>query len=302
MAKLAVELDRALAERRVNGASGRTTPRPIAGGDGWTVSDVVCTCGPGDRPFEELHTCHSIAMVLSGSFQYRCPAGRGVLVAGSLMLGTEGHAFECAHQHGEGDRCVAFTYSAEYFDRLAADVGLRRSDRRFAVPMLPPLAELSPLIVRVGAAVEAGDGVSWEELALTLAGRTIALSAGVPVGAARLPPNAEARVTRAARTIERHPDGWLSLERLARDAGLSPYHFLRTFKQALGVTPHQFVLRARLREAALRLAAGSGSVLDIALDSGFGDVSNFNRAFRSEFGTTPRAFRRASMPDGGRLR
>ena len=57
------------------------------------------------------------------------------------------------------------------------------------------------------------------------------------------------------------------------------------------MTPHQFVLRARLREAATRLATGPGKVLDIALDCGFGDVSNFNRAFRNEFGVSPRAYR-----------
>lgn len=48
---------------------------------------------------------------------------------------------------------------------------------------------------------------------------------------------------------------------------------------------------ARLREAAMRIALEPGRILDIALDSGFGDVSNFNRAFRSEFGMSPRAYR-----------
>jgi AraC-like DNA-binding protein len=60
----------------------------------------------------------------------------------------------------------------------------------------------------------------------------------------------------------------------------------------MGVTPHQYVLRARLRRAGLRLKAQRAKVLDIALDSGFGDVSNFNRAFRAEFGVSPRDYRR----------
>jgi AraC family transcriptional regulator len=66
---------------------------------------------------------------------------------------------------------------------------------------------------------------------------------------------------------------------------------LRTFEYVVGVTPHQYVLRARLREAAMRLADERGRVLDVAFDCGFGDVSNFNRAFRAEFGANPRAFR-----------
>src|SRR5208283_799598 len=61
---------------------------------------------------------------------------------------------------------------------------------------------------------------------------------------------------------------------------------------------HQYVLRARLREAAVRLAAQPNKVLDIALDCGFGDVSNFNRAFRAEFGVSPRVYRRQTCCSG----
>jgi AraC-like DNA-binding protein len=95
------------------------------------------------------------------------------------------------------------------------------------------------------------------------------------------------------RAVERHPDAGLTLARLARESGLSPYHFLRTFERLTGLTPHQYVLRARLREAAIRLAVTEkrARILDIALDSGFGDVSNFNRSFRAEFGVSPRAYR-----------
>jgi AraC-like DNA-binding protein len=56
------------------------------------------------------------------------------------------------------------------------------------------------------------------------------------------------------------------------------------------------VRRTRLRQAASRLLAEPGQVLEIALDCGFGDVSNFNHAFRAEFGVSPRQFRRASLP------
>ena len=114
---------------------------------------------------------------------------------------------------------------------------------------------------------------------------TISLKAGQSVVLA------EARATKTVRIIDRRPDARLTLDVLARKARLSRYHFLRTFEQLTGVTPHQYARRARLREAAMKLAAEPGTVLDIALDCGFGDVSNFNRAFRTEFGMSPRAYR-----------
>jgi AraC family transcriptional regulator len=291
LAKIALALEDALARRKEAGTPGRTTPRIVARGDGWTVADVVCTSGPQDRPFEERHTHYTIAIVLAGSFQYRSERGRGLMTAGSLMLGNEGDCFVCGHQHGEGDRCLSFWYGADYFERLAADAGARSRPAAFGVPRVPPLPMLSPLVARAGAGV-IGVVVPWEELAVTLAASTVKAAAGISSNHDRLPPNAEARVARAVRAIDRYPSAALTLGDLARQAGLSPFHYLRTFERVTGITPHQYVRRARLREAGMRLVAEPGKVLDLALDSGFGDVSNFNRAFRAEFGMSPIAFRR----------
>jgi len=132
----------------------------------------------------------------------------------------------------------------------------------------------------------------WEELSVQLAAQTVQLMHGLEPSAGNVPPSTLARVSRAVRAIERNPHARLTLASLAREAGLSPYHFLRTFEHLTGLTPHQFILRARLREAAIRLVNGRAKILDVALDCGFGDVSNFNRAFSGEFGVSPRAYRR----------
>jgi AraC-like DNA-binding protein len=152
---------------------------------------------------------------------------------------------------------------------------------------------LSPLIAQACAGLVDPAPVPWEEIGVRLAAQAVRLVHGLPREAGNAPPSAVARVTRAVRAIERHADAKLTLGSLAREAGLSPYHFLRTFESLTGLTPHQYLRRARLREAALRLAAEPSKVLDIALDCGFGDVSNFNRAFRAEFGASPRAYRNA---------
>jgi AraC family transcriptional regulator len=294
LAKIAVELQRALERRKELGTAGCVTPRMIARGDGWTVADVMCTSGPHDRPFEEQHARYSISVVVAGTFQYQSGLGRGLMTPGSLMLGNQGQCFECGHEHGEGDRCVSFWYAPEYFERLAADAGAGRRTLDFGVPRLPPLRALAPVVAHAAAGVIGRQGLAWEELGVRLAGLAVRLAAGASMDRCRTIPNAEARVSRIVRTIDGHPDDALTLGKMARAAGLSPYHFLRTFERLTGITPHQYVLRARLREAAMRLATERRRILDVALDCGFGDLSNFNRAFRTEFGFPPRAYQQQS--------
>nr|WP_246541965.1 helix-turn-helix transcriptional regulator [Collimonas antrihumi] len=74
---------------------------------------------------------------------------------------------------------------------------------------------------------------------------------------------------------------------------MSPFHFLRLFSRALNVTPHQYLLRSRLRHAA-RLLADGCSVTDTAYDVGFNDLSNFVRTFHRAAGVSPKYFQRAA--------
>jgi AraC-like DNA-binding protein len=210
-----------------------------------------------------------------------------------LLLGNAGESFECGHEHGRGDRCLAFGYAPQYFEQLAAEAGVRRTARLRAL-RVPPVPDLAPLVARACAEWRLGsaDGV-WEDVGLALAGRALRLS-GAADGTRRNPPNAERGVTRAARLIDRDPSVTLKLDELAREAAMSRYHFVRTFARLTGVTPHQYVRRARLRTAAVRLASDDAPIIEVAFGCGFRDVSNFNRAFRAEFGTNPGALRSRS--------
>ena len=156
----------------------------------------------------------------------------------------------------------------------------------------------STAIAQACAALSGTSELEWEEIGIRLAA-TVARQAGAaPRAHVDVSPRAVARVTHIVRTIERQPAVPLTLRRLAASVELSPYHFLRTFEQVTGVTPHQYVRRTRLREAARRLALESERIIEIAFESGFGDLSNFNRAFRTEFGVSPRVYRRDHRKGG----
>ncbi|MFZ3329112.1 MAG: AraC family transcriptional regulator [Candidatus Acidiferrales bacterium] len=298
MAKIAVELNQAQARRNLEGEPGRIAARRIAEGHGWSVSDLVCTCGPPDRPFEEKHSGFSIAIVAAGTFQYRSAAGNELMTPGSLMLGNAGQQFECAHSHGRGDRCLSIGFTPDYFERLAADAGFRRSDRKFRALRLPPVRDFSALAARALAGLAAPASVSWEELSLRLAANALRLGSSSLGRMVVTTASTQARVTRSIRLVELRSAAKLTLGTLAQEAGLSPYHFLRVFQQLTGATPHQYIVRTRLREAARRLAVGPAKILDIALDCGFSDASNFNHSFLAEFGVSPRVYRLQSTRKG----
>src|SRR6187397_77929 len=88
LVKLAAAVADALDERARLGTGGTTAARRLAAGARWCVEDVVCTCTPDDRPFEEQHAGVAIAIVVAGTFQYRTPSGRALMTPGSLLLGN----------------------------------------------------------------------------------------------------------------------------------------------------------------------------------------------------------------------
>ena len=264
--------------------------RSLASGPGWIANDVVCTAGPKDRPFAEQHGSVAIALVTGGTFQYRSTLGAAVLTPGALLLGRPGTCFECGHEHGTGDRCISFHFGQGYWDAILAAVPGAKA-AQFAHPQLPPLEALAPLAAEAEAARDDADAEAFEEIGLRLGGAVAALLADAP-RRGRDPNSRDIRrVTASVRRIAGSPEDSHPLERLASDAAMSPYHFLRTFRQVVGMAPHQYVLRTRLHRAALRLRRSRDEIAAIAFEAGFNDLSTFNRRFKKVMGMAPGVYR-----------
>ena len=267
--------------------------RLLASGSGWRVADAVCSYGPHDRPYEEQHGAVCIAAVTAGTFRYRSTLGSAVLAPGALLLGNDRHCFECGHEHGVGDRCLSFQFTPEFLQGVVAAVpGARRL--AFTVPRLPPHPALLPIVAAAEAAREDGDAAEFEELAVRLAGAVSAALAETKRSSRAPSRRDEKRIAAALHRIEAQADEPLSLSDLAGAAAMSPYHFLRTFRAVVGMTPHQYVLHTRMHRAAVRLRRTSDSISAIAFAAGFGDLSTFNRRFRRIVGMSPSAYRASS--------
>ncbi len=288
----------ALARKPAPDAPGGFDSRIVAAGLGWRVMDIVCTCGPRDRPFEERHATASVSLILAGTFVYRGDRGPAMLAPGAMLLGSAGRSFECSHDHGAGDRCLSFQFDDDWFARLADDAGAPRP--AFARNALPPLRALAALTMRARTALEndsASAARTFEEIALELAGSALNLANETRRSGSAAPSERDlARIGRLLRELESDLARPWPLAEIAESAGMSRYHFLRTFSRVTGVTPHQWLLRARLREAAGRLATTHDPVTEIAPASGFDDLSNFIRTFRAEFASSPRSYRTGRSP------
>ena len=99
-------------------------------------------------------------------------------------------------------------------------------------------------------------------------------------------------LNRVREKIEANLDADLSLNSLAEESGYSRAHFLRMFRAATGLTPHQYVLDLRLRRAQDRLRQAGSSIIDVAVSCGFSSQAHMTSVFRQRLEMTPGEFRR----------
>lgn len=256
-----------------------------------TVLDYRCAASPSDQPFTECYQQHSVSFVRRGSFGLRYRETLHDLVAGAVMIGHAGDEYCCVHDHHVcGDECLSFQLAPEF----VAELGLPEAQWRSGA--LPPLAALMVLGELGQAAADGRTGVGLDEAALLFVRRFAALAGGDLKQASPGSPPDRRRAVDAAMWIAANARDEIDLDKGAAQAGLSPFHFLRLFKRTLGVTPHQYLLRCRLREAARMLGEGNG-VTDTAYEAGFNDLSNFIRTFHRASGVSPGQFQRSLRRD-----
>jgi AraC family transcriptional regulator len=256
------------------------------------VRDIHCSAGPQDPSYTEVHGAFSISYVRDGSFGYHTRGKCFELVAGSFLIGYPGDEFRCTHEHhGCGDECLSFQLAPEVVDA----VGGRDCDWR--IGCVPPVPELMVLGELAQATAEERTDVGLDEAGLSLAARFIEVVSGRKLKRERASARDHRRAVEAALWIDAHAHESIDLATVAKQVDLSPFHFLRVFRRVVGVSPHQYLVRARLRRAARLLASDSRPITDLALDVGFADLSNFVRTFHRAAGVSPREFRRGARSD-----
>jgi AraC-like DNA-binding protein len=191
-----------------------------------------------------------------------------------------------------GDHCISFRFDPELAQAAAGGL------EAYRVGAIGPHPELMVLGERAAAAADAGQPMALEEAGLQLAARFSELVSGRGRRPAELSARDRRRATLAALWLDANAEEEVDLKAAADFVDLSPFHFLRVFKAALGVTPHQYLIGCRLRHAARRLFLEDTPVSAIAYEVGFGDLSNFVRSFRRAAGLSPGRWRAKARPPG----
>jgi AraC-like DNA-binding protein len=253
-----------------------------------SASDFRCSVAPGDKPFVEQHASHSISYVRKGSFGCHSRGRFFDLVAGSILVGHPGDEFMCTHDHVCGDECLSFFLNPELVEAIGDRIDV------WQIGAVPPLPELMVLGELAQASADGRSDIGLDEVGQMFASRFVEMVSGRSHKGAPARERDRRRAVETALWIDAHSHQQINLEDVAARADISPFHFLRLFSGVLGVTPHQYLVRSRLRHAARLLADDGRPVTDVAYDVGFGDLSNFVRTFHRAAGVSPRKFREAS--------
>ena len=261
----------------------------------WSGYRVELTRIPPIGILERVSTPHHrIVFVASGTcdVRYRSYAheARCRLSRGAFCFVSRGYQFERLAWKGRRFETIMVDITDIGADTNPIDA-FGRTDALFDMCMGIEDARVSTLIELVRAEIEAGGptgGAYGEALSLALASRVASLCASMPGSQRRAATLSSKQLGRITEHIGNNLSEELTIDRLAALVNMSPFHFARCFKQAAGMTPHQFVTRERILRAREMLVSGKQSIGEIAMALGFASQSHFADVYRRITGSSPR--------------
>ena len=237
---------------------------------------------PHVDPDEETSTAHSINVLEHGSFSIVHGARTFVVGPSEVFVTVPGQVHRYLHDDREdapGDSCIAISFNDASHDgideRMRSACRVAPANNRRAYLRHRLMAHVAGPQDRMALDLIAGELLD----AVGDTRPTRLFRAGQLTWYAR-------RIDAARRALDADFSGAHTLSALAADAGMSPFHFARVFRELTGTPPHRYLLRRRLIAAATMLRDGA-SVTDTCFAVGFESLSHFIHAFRRTFGVPP---------------
>lgn len=232
------------------------------------------------------HDAYGLGAIASGAERFRYRGSDHLAAAGSVVLMSpdELHTGRAETEAGWGYRMLYL--DAELLQAVTGDAAWH-----FDTAVLNDAALAAQVSQRLGALWQSADDLAFDSGLLELLAllRPRVRPAARSVGARSA--HAQPRFSAVIDYLQAHLAEPLRLEQLAAVAGLSPFHFQRSFKAAHGATPHQMLMALRLLQAKQRLARGDRPA-DVAAAVGLADQAHLTRAFLQRYGVTPARYAR----------
>jgi AraC-like DNA-binding protein len=239
------------------------------------------------RAWSVFHERYAIAASLGGEADwfYRRREFHGRPGCLSMMEPGESHRTRAVRQ-----RVFVVFIDPERVAHAAMATGARRSVVHLGRPQTEHPGSDRAFVALARALLGDDEGPSAEELTAVCLQELVHTHAEDP---AMRPAPCSRAVNRARTRIEDDLDQNVPLEDLAREARVTPFHLIRSFRAATGLTPHQYLIQCRVARARSLLRAGS-SATEVAHAVGFGDQSHLHRHFKRVMGVTPGQYARAT--------
>ena len=245
---------------------------------------------------DHFHEHYVIGAIESGRRWAWFDGERHLIEPGDL-LAINPHQVHACEQVGEYPldwRCINVKRSV--MERTVQEITGRAFLPRFS-PNILPGSEYGDLVREVYALVSGEDpGFGQEEAFFLLIEQLLESCSGE-----FLPPRAQgdrAEIRSVCDYLERHYADSITLDELARLAGLSKYYLLRAFTRQKGISPYRYLETVRI-DRAKRLLEQGAMPADAAADTGFSDQSHFTKFFKNLIGLTPRQYREVFRGGGG---
>lgn len=261
------------------------TARPLLASPAVRVTDLRCASprsGPSaERGGEPAH----LALLRRGAFTYHLGARAFLGDATTALLHLEPAGYRVSHPGPDGDEVTVVELAGETLPELFGPAP------GVSWPVAPATQLRHHRVVRA-LARGALDALAAEEAVLGLVAE-LARQAAVPP---RLSPRDRRLVDGARARLHADLDRNLALTDVAADLGASPFHLMRTFRAATGLSVRAWRRRARVLEALARIAAGEEDLGALAVRVGFAHHSHLTDSCREVLGAPPSALRRLVGP------
>lgn len=240
------------------------------------------------------HETFSIGAITEGSTRYLNGRVSQLVGPGTVVLMNPGDMHACNPTDAQAWSYSMLHVDATWLACIQDELGYS-VDGRFR-----PFAETATTALFGGLqalhAVLVDDGASQLEKQGAAIGFFSGMLASLAPGQVAAPA-ADPRLARAAEFINDNFSLDLSLAEISAAAGLSPAHFIRSFKRRFGMTPHAYLVNRRIQVGRSQLKRGL-PIAEVASNAGFADQAHFQRAFKRHVAATPGQYRRALAPAG----